>query len=276
MTESLEPIVKIGVYAALLILVGAHAARWLVRAAPEWTGRDRGSVDRRFARLGAITAAVLAVLLGVRLVAHSAAAFGLADALSMENLAAVGFRSRWGGGWRAQVMAAAVTAVATRWALRRPGATTLLLSTLAAVALACTFPLMGHAAGETTRFVLHGVHLLGGGVWLGTLAVLVMASPGVSLFERFSPLAIGGATLALSSGLGMTWLYLGSIANLWTTTYGRLLSAKLAVLLITAACGLVNWRRIRGGAAPPAATLEAVLALVAVAITAFLTETEHS
>ena len=86
LTESLEPIVKIGVYAALLILVGAHAARWLVRAAPEWTGRDRGSVDRRFARLGAITAAVLVVLLGVRLVAHSAAAFGLADALSMENL----------------------------------------------------------------------------------------------------------------------------------------------------------------------------------------------
>lgn len=273
MTEYLESIAKIGLYSALLLIIGAQAATWLVRAT---SGRDGHELLQRIARVGIIAGTAMVALLLFRLWAHTAAAFGVADATtSWRSLSLIAFESRWGGSWRAQMMASVASLLVTAWAAGRHGRWVALAPGVAAAALVGTFPLMGHAAGQPYRVAVDALHLLGGGVWLGTLAVLVVARAGDSLFGRFSPLALSGAAIAASSGLVMAWIYVGTFGNLWTTPYGRLLIGKLAVLLAVAGCGYVNWRRLRAQQPPAVARLEVGLALAVVVITAFLTETAH-
>jgi copper transport protein len=72
-------------------------------------------------------------------------------------------------------------------------------------------------------------------------------------------------------------VYLGSVAALVETTYGRLLLAKLALVGAIGGCGFVNWQRVRAGEAPrvPVIQAEAAIAVLTIAVTAWLTETEH-
>lgn len=271
MTSLLEPLIKLGLYSVLLVLLGTHAARWLLRAAT-MESSDAHALDRRMTRLAVAAAWTLFVLLFARLAAHSIATFGTGEGLSWDNLVLVGLRSRWGGRWRFQLLGAVATILAVRWA-RTP--TSLLVATAVAIGTAGTFPLTGHAAGDSMRILIDAAHLVAAGLWLGTLAVLVRMRSPLPLFERFSPLAFVAVAIAVTTGLTLAALYLGTLASLWTTTYGRLLLAKLALVAMTAGCGFVNWRSLQRGGAPPLAIVEALLAVGVVAVTAFLTETEH-
>jgi len=104
----------------------------------------------------------------------------------------------------------------------------------------------------------------------------------LALLRGVSPLALTGATLLLLPGIVMAWSYVGSVSNLWTTTYGQLLTVKLVLFGGIVACGLANWRRFgaeRRGAATaehlwPVA-IEALLAALVVVVTAALTEVAH-
>ncbi len=276
MIEHLEPIAKIGLYAAILTIVGSHVTRWLLRVTAGVTRSEAPELERRAARMGMAAGAALLAFLMFRLWTHTVAALGItAASSSWDDVWLVGFQSRWGGSWRIQVVAAMVSLLASAWAMGRSGAGPALAANLASVVLVCSFPLMGHASGQPVRAAVDALHLLGGGAWLGTLAVLVLMKPGNALFERFSPVALSGAALAALSGLVMAWLYLGSIANTWTTAYGRLLIAKVAVVLAVSGCGYVNWRRAQEHQPPSAAGLEVTLALAVVVMTAFLTEMAH-
>jgi putative copper export protein len=80
----------------------------------------------------------------------------------------------------------------------------------------------------------------------------------------------------------MAWSYLGSISNLWTTTYGQLLVLKLALVGGIAGSGFLNWRRFgaeRRGAKQSErlgpVVIEVVLVAVVVVVTAALTEVGH-
>ncbi|HWF86677.1 MAG TPA: CopD family protein, partial [Vicinamibacterales bacterium] len=96
----------------------------------------------------------------------------------------------------------------------------------------------------------------------------------------------GAATLMLTGAIAAS-IYLGSLPSLWSTWYGRTLSAKLLVFIGVASCGYANWRRLhrpsrqeRGAGAdvhqaPSLIWLEVALATAVIVITAVLTELEH-
>jgi putative copper export protein/mono/diheme cytochrome c family protein/peroxiredoxin len=108
---------------------------------------------------------------------------------------------------------------------------------------------MGHsAAGEGITFVyqvlVDGLHLLAGGVWLGSLPLLALLlswmqgsdDPGVDQVaaeatRRFSHIGLASVSLLILSGLAAAWELVGSIPALIGTTYGRLLMLKVSLLL---------------------------------------------
>jgi putative copper export protein len=139
---------------------------------------------------------------------------------------------------------------------------------------------------------LHAAHVLGAGVWLGTVAAVLIAhrrhpsDVRELLLRRLSPIAFAGAATLVAAGLVASWTYVGSVANLWTTPYGRLLTVKGTLFCGVIACGFLNWRRFSAGAgngsvtaqrAEPvgAATIEVLLAAAVVIVTAIFTELEH-
>jgi putative copper export protein len=121
-------------------------------------------------------------------------------------------------------------------------------------------PLRSLLTGDVARIV-NPMHMLAGGLWIGTLFVLVAAGvPAVLRGERtrerrdalvadmvnaFSPLALVAAgTLALF-GVITAWRHLPTIAALWTTPYGWALLTKLTLVAVVLALGAWNWRRMR-------------------------------
>lgn len=93
-------------------------------------------------------------------------------------------------------------------------------------------------------------HLVGAAAWVGGLFVLATVLPAVleaaekpdrhrlaaSVIRRFSLLAIGGVTLLVSTGLGLTAWLVPSLAAFSETLHGTTLGVKL--LLVVAALGL--------------------------------------
>jgi putative copper resistance protein D len=169
------------------------------------------------------------------------------------------------------------------------------LAMLGAAAAALAMPLTGHAVesrlGAPAGVVLQGLHLLAGGVGLGTLFVLLTATfaatrgrpdererAAAAVVHAYSPLALTGAGIAVALGLVLAWIMLGSLPLLWTTSYGIALLCKLALLSGVAGLGAWNWRRVRPalGAAPGArrlrfsATAELVIGALLLGVTAVL------
>lgn len=264
-------------YAALLAYTGAVTAAALAPREPA------GAALRALcARVARIAAAVAVVALVTRGWLHAAAvADGVPD---RTTLARVILESRWGGRWQWQFAAAvAALALALTRALARgawPGAA------VVAVLWCAATPLLGHGASSAWQHATHALHLLVTGMWLGTVSVLAIATAPASgvpmdamraVVGRFSPVAMGCAALAAISGVVLAVTYVGTIADLVQSPYGQWLLAKLAAIGAVGACGAANWRRARSGR-PPAPfilRLEAAFALIAVAITAVLSETEH-
>jgi putative copper export protein len=107
----------------------------------------------------------------------------------------------------------------------------------------------------------NAVHRLAGGLWLGTLFVLVIAGLGVVLRDerardrrgaiaagmvnRFSPLALACGMTIVLTGLITAWLHLNPLSSLWTTPYGYALLVKLVLVAAVFALGAWNWKRQR-------------------------------
>lgn len=145
--------------------------------------------------------------------------------------------------------------------------------------------------GQWARLV-NPMHLLAGGLWIGTLFVLAVAGLRAArhakgdragaivaeMVNAFSPLAlVSGATVALF-GVITAWRHLKVLSNLWSTPYGYALIAKLCVVAMVFALGAWNWRRQRpilgseAGAASirRSATAELAAAGIVLIITAIL------
>lgn len=313
---SLERLSKASLYAALLLAVGVCACRWLLLTAfePAADGRYRSFLVRRLGRLGLVAGVAAIISQVARAWAHTAQAFGTADAFLWENIRTIVLVSQWGAGWRLQVGAAVALTLSFVWARARGTAAWVVSSSLALLTL-CTLPLLGHAAGSLGRSALHIAHLVGAGVWLGTLlavfaathprALHASATPAAGatddmslardraeLLHHFASVALPGAALLLGSGASAAWIYVGTFDQLLASAYGRALIVKLTALAAILACGFANWRRYRSlvpqagftpqpleGERPlPSTTLivvELALAALAVLATGFLTELEH-
>ena len=297
-------------FVALLGLVGVVAFRWIVWPAASRRAESNARGDalraierqaiRRVAWLGLVAGAVLLVAAITRLYVQSYTMHGAAQALSGSMLGTMITATTWGAAWLAQVVAALVTVVALAAAARSSGArgpgAAWPLATLAVVVLAFTPALGGHAEAAPRLSALavaaDGLHVLGAGGWLG--ALLVVATVGVpvamaadepargglvaDLVNAFSPAALGCAALVVLTGLLGAWIHLGSVGVLWSSTYGRVLLLKLAVLVPVLATGAWNWRRVRptlGDVAAAArlqrsARVELVTAALVVLVTAVL------
>ncbi|HEY2066199.1 MAG TPA: CopD family protein [Gemmatimonadaceae bacterium] len=154
-------------------------------------------------------------------------------------------------------------------------------------------PLTGIVTGKWSRLV-NPAHRIVGGLWIGTLFVLVFAglvlllrdvrvrnrrgAMAADLVNGFSPLALTCGMLLVASGLVTAWNHLNPLSSLWTTPYGYALIAKLCVVAIVFALGAWNWRRQRpllgtedaAHALRRSATKELLAATVVLMITAVL------
>jgi len=280
-------------FMAALGLIGACAFAALI---PRWrlAEDDIGTLPARAltATWTVVTTAAVALL-----VAHLIRAYGQvlsflepAEPFTWEAARPILFQTTWGSGWLRQVAAAAVSIPLALLARRRPVPGLALLGTVA-LAVAVTSPLTGHAVehpwGAGLGVGLHALHLLGGGIWLGTLATMTFAGLRLARAEHaavarmvtvFSPVALAGAGLAVSAGALMSYAYVGDLGSLIGSQYGRALLVKVGLLLGAMALGAWNWRRISPRLGDPAATrtltrsatVESLIGLLIVSVTAVL------
>lgn len=97
--------------------------------------------------------------------------------------------------------------------------------------------LAGHAAGATDHNLAISamfLHLAGSSLWLGAIVGLAIVRGGLGeatkdAVRRGSQIAGWAAVIILASGIGNAWLRLSAPSDLWSTTYGRLLSLKIAL-----------------------------------------------
>jgi putative copper export protein len=280
-------------FLALLPLVGVLVFVALVRRRlgavnPELTRQliERGRVG------GVVAALVLLPSLALKLYFQVRAFSMPGEPLTWATAQPIVTSTSWGHGWEWQGAAAVATLagliIAGRhragWALTLVGVLTLLGS----------FPLTGHAVehplGPLIGVGLHGLHLAGAALWLGTLTLILAAAlPELRrradgeahlarLVEGYSPLALTGAGTATTAGVLISLNTVASWPALIETVYGRTLLVKLALLTAVIALGFYNWKRVRPalGAEPGARRLtrsacaELVIGTLVLAVTAAL------
>jgi copper transport protein len=246
---------------ALVLMVGTAAFHVGVAspAAPAIPA-VAADADRRAARLG-LGAAVLSVPpLVFRLGTEAAALEDTRATFAFGGAASVLVRTGWGHAWLIQAGATLLLAAGLLLAGRgRRGGW--MLACAAAAALALAPALSGHAAASAWPAVgiaVDWAHVLGASAWLGTLACVILAGvpaafadregAGTAVAElanRFSPVALAGASVAGLSGVAAACLRLEAPSQLWSTGYGQALLFKLALLAVVALIGLYNWRVVR-------------------------------
>ncbi len=296
---TIYPVIRGLLFIALLLLVGTQTASWIIRRRV----RDASGEPSRLAQ-GVIDAFAtpLALLLLVLAMARAAAQIWSlkdpSDSVSLEFVRDVLLEGTWGTSWLLQSAAAMLLLVLSLLASRRWLKPATLAPWLILLALWAQTG-MGHAAssfwGGPLGRILQLCHLIGGGVWLGTLGVLAVAVfPALrgddklpqlaGVLRDFSLAARIGASLVVLAGLLITLKYAGSVHAFLAAPWGRLLMVKVAGLGGVAGLGWYNWRIVtpavtRGDSQSAtqlrrAVRLELALGLVMLGITAFLVATQ--
>ena len=119
-----------------------------------------------------------------------------------------------------------------------------------ALALAGSFALVGHTTDLSliTRGLL-GLHVLIALLWVGSLLPLWQAcqlleiSRLKQLMQQFSLIAMGFVAALLLCGVLVAWQLLGSLSELFTSNYGRLLLIK--IILVCTMLGFAAWNKWR-------------------------------
>jgi putative copper export protein len=254
-----------------------------------------------------------------RLVAQVQMAFGEVGGITAEFTRIIVFQTPWGWGWRWQATTAvAVLLWAAVGALSSPGPAgpvgpvgpvgpagpvgppgpTGPVGPVLSLSAATAAALTGHAMALPELVWLmvpvHALHVVGAGVWMGTLAVLLVQvgrlSRGIGdpaarreaiavAVARFSTLALVAVGVMVVSG-GVAGLYhVGAWDALWTTAYGRALLLKIGMFALAGLCGAWNWRRVRpalgsddaaAGRLRRVGGLEVALGVLVLAITSLL------
>ncbi len=294
---------RVMAYAATLLLIGACAFGALL---PRW--RDPEDDNQSMAAQALERTWGIARWAGALLiVAHLGRGYGQVrsflepfEPFSWEAARPILTETAWGNAWLAQLAVAVVVLLLALLSRQRPASGLAMLGT-AVLAAAVATPFTGHATehpwGRELGLGLHTLHLVGGGLWLGSLATMLFAGlyPAVGrglaalrrqaadgsvarMVRAFSPLALTGAAIAIGTGGLLAIAYVGSISSLWASSYGRVLLLKLALLLLTLGFGAWNWRRLSPGLGTSnataqltrSATIELVIASLLLSVTALL------
>jgi putative copper export protein len=287
-------------FLSLLGMIGTVGFRFGVLGRMPQTPELRPMVD--LAAYGtwyvALAAAALSALtLPGRLWVQSAVLSGPAEALDTERLRLLLAGTPWGLAWLLQAVAT-VAFVVGLLVVRAPHGRTIgwVGAGVGVLLLAAAPALTGHTIA-VERWVEVAIlsdflHVLGAGLWLGTLGVLLAAGLPATAYSAagrrgeavaamvraFSPVALASAGVVMTTGVVNALLLVDAPRSLWTTAYGQTLMLKLALLGGVAALGFHHWRRVQprlGGegsvrALAPSAGAEVALGALIVLVTAVL------
>jgi copper transport protein len=228
---------RLVIYSALF--VGAGGAFFLA-----WMKMPPGWRRLRLAVAAVSVAGLLALTLSIGLQGLDALA-AAPSALALPAVWRVGVRGSFG--LAAAIAALALVAGLLSLTARRQLAG--ILSLLALLGVGAALAATGHAATAEPRMVavaavaLHGASLA---FWIGALLPLACllghggdGRQSLLAFSRRVPFAVAGL---LASGLLLAILQLQQVAALWSTDYGRVLMAKLALVALLLALAL--WNRL--------------------------------
>jgi len=99
---------------------------------------------------------------------------------------------------------------------------------------------------------LTALHYLATATWIGGLAYLLFAAKAASpkaratITRNFSRSAQISVAVLFLAGLGMSWVYVGTVSALWGTAYGVMLGAKIALFAVLLLLGLGNFYIVKG------------------------------
>jgi copper transport protein len=137
-------------------------------------------------------------------------------------------------------------------ALRLPRAA-LALATVGGVLALVALVVSGHTRSATSPALMMAadlVHVVAGAAWFGGLVMLGLhlrqqrrsdePVPATELISRFSGAATWALAAVTAAGLVMSWMEVRALGALGSTTYGRLLLLKVAVVALVAAGGAYN------------------------------------
>lgn len=228
----LAGVMRFIVFASLLLLVGGGAF-----IAALWPG---GAERPRARRLlwwswGAL---VVATLLALGLQGADVGGLGLVDALKPSVINST-LETTFGKAGMARILLLLPAAVLLQLLPSASRAWWRVLGAATAIGLLLTPVLSGHA--ETGRWVPLAraadlVHLAGGAVWLGGLAMLLAVAlrsdvtDAKTITERFSPVAFGAVAVIVLSGTFQSVRQVALLDQL-ETPYGRLLIVKVVFVL---------------------------------------------
>jgi putative copper export protein len=151
---------------------------------------------------------------------------------------------------------------------------------------------IGHAGAtaginRATLLALEALHLLAAGAWVGGLLplfLLVGSLPppvAADVCESFTPVGLSAVAAIASTALALAWQWIGNVAGLLGTEYGRLALAKLGLFLLLLILACVNrfalTERLRDLARPltrrwlsMSVAAEATLGMLVIMVAAFL------
>ncbi len=122
---------------------------------------------------------------------------------------------------------------------------------------ATSFAWVGHvhaaaqaaAAARAAAPLLLGVHVLAVAFWLGALGPLAIEARRRAPRElgavavRFGRIAMAVVGALLAAGAAVLWILLGRLSELWSSDYGRIACAKIA--LVACLLALAAWNKLR-------------------------------
>jgi putative copper export protein len=197
-------------------------------------------------------------------------ALGLAFAGGLGVIVAGALSAGGAFGWVQVVPVAAEGGALALCLFGRPLVAPLALFAAAALAFAGHAAQVSPAAGPMFADALH---VLSAGVWAGGIMVLATLRPpegwsgaeGRALLARFGRVAVVAFAVTAMTGVLNATSQLRDVSDLWTTSYGLVLSAKSAGVLLMLVLSALAWRR---GFGP--VRLEAAVAVVVIGATALL------
>jgi copper transport protein len=262
-------------YGGLLLAVGLV---WFLAflLPPQLDGR--AGVLRRMRRLARAAAAVSAAawLVGLLLDALYVRGTGFATLLQRATLDSLP---------RRELVAAAMVVVPLAVAVLTRG----VVASLAALVSLVPVALVGHSvamAHPRLNVLVDGFHLVAGATWLGGLVGLLLLLRGTSSRSDVAVLAVRGFSTAAASVLAalvlagsvLAWQLVGSWRGLVESGYGRVLVAKVALVIVAVAIAAYNRRRLVPRDADTRRTLtrtigaEALLLVSVLLVTGFLVQ----
>lgn len=257
--------------AATVLTGGAFAFQFLVlRGAhdEEPTHAAREEVERWLWILGGwgVVLALVSWLIWLGLLTATMSGSPLSQSLSADVVSAVLTRTTFGPVWMLRLALLVLLGGGLFLSRRRGSAGRAALGPVGvwlAAGLVVTLAWAGHAVGtersvRSIHLAADALHLLGAGLWLGALVPLLFVlgrartSPvhawkalAATATRRFSTLGVFAVVTLLLTGLTNAWFLVGSFPALIDTSYGQLVSAKVALFAIIVSIAAFNRVKLR-------------------------------